>query len=237
MKLFDRIREIARNIDVRKPITVREVSPPPAPPVATDIAAREEVLGELVRMAQEAGDYDLPPVTHPDRFPACLAIVLKHEGGYVNHPRDPGGRTNLGVTQRVWEAWVGRKATEAEMRGLTRDMVAPLYRKNYWDKVKARDLPPGLDLHVFDFAVNAGPARAVRYLQMMVGTNPDGKIGPLTLKALSNYVDLYGTRKAILRYAELREEYYRQLGTFDTFGKGWLRRVREVSDAALGMGA
>lgn len=253
MTILSRIREIARNLSVgprgSKPAkrgqmaSVKETAKishnapvmSKKPPIVDTLPAGIKAANEAINALPP--EPPLPPVTHPDRFPACLAIVLKHEGGYVNHPRDPGGMTNLGVTRRVWEAWTGRKATEAEMRGLTRDMVAPLYRKNYWDKVKARDLPPGLDLHVFDFAVNAGPARAVRYLQMMVGTNPDGKIGPLTIKALSNYIDLYGTRKAILRYAELREEYYRQLRTFNTFGKGWLRRVREVTDAALGMGA
>ena len=179
----------------------------------------------------------LPPITHPDRFPACLAIVLKHEGGYVNHPKDPGGRTNLGVTQRVWEAWTGKPATEQEMRSLTPAMVGPLYRRKYWDKVRAPDLAPGLDLHVFDFGVNAGPARAIRYLQMMVGANPDGAFGPATMRALSNYLDQYGTAAAIRRYGELREQYYRQLRTFPTFGRGWLRRNREVTAAALEMKA
>jgi lysozyme family protein len=216
--LFSRLLEAGRNMDIRnKPAK-------PDPMIEVDKA-----------LAQEPPRPELPPVTHPDRFAACLKIVLKHEGGYVNHRKDPGGRTNLGVTQRVWEAWTGKSATEQEMRSLTVDMVAPLYRQKYWDKVRGRDLAPGLDLHVFDFGVNAGPARAVRYLQMMVGANPDGKIGPATMRALSNYIDLYGTAKAITRYGELREQYYRQLKTFGTFGKGWLRRNREVTAAALVM--
>lgn len=181
-------------------------------------------------------DTTLPPITHPDRFPACLAIVLKHEGGYVNHPKDPGGRTNLGVTQRVWEDWKDMPATEAIMRSLTPEMVAPLYRARYWDTVRARDLPPGLDLHVFDFGVNAGPGRASRYLQMMIGANPDGHFGPASMRALSNYLDQYGTAAAIRNYGALREKYYRSLRTFPTFGKGWLRRNREVTAAALEMG-
>lgn len=217
-RLAARMMEIARSADVR---------PKPAKPDPMDEVDKA--------LAQEPPRPELPPVTHPDRFPACLKIVLKHEGGYVNHPKDPGGRTNLGVTQRVWEDWIGRKATEQEMRSLTVDMVAPLYRKNYWDKVRGRDLPAGLDLHVFDFSVNAGPARAIRYLQMMVGAQPDGQFGPATMRALSNYIDQYGTAKAINRYGELREQYYRQLRTFATFGRGWLRRNKEVTEAALGM--
>lgn len=231
-KLANRIREIAAVADVRPRPKPAKIDPmaevdavlaqePPRPAPPTSIKAANEAINAL------------PPVTHPDRFPACLKVILKHEGGYVNHKLDPGGRTNLGVTQRVWEAWTGRKATEQEMRSLTVDKVAPLYRQKYWEAVKGRDLAPGLDLHVFDFAVNAGPARAIRYLQMMIGSHPDGKFGPATMRALSNYIDQYGTAKAIKRYGELREQYYRQLRTFPTFGRGWLRRNREVTEEAL----
>jgi lysozyme family protein len=175
----------------------------------------------------------LPPITHPDRFPKALAIVLKHEGGYVNHPQDPGGRTNLGVTQRVWEAWIGKPANEAIMRSLTVDMVAPLYRQKYWDKVRAPELPPGLDLHVFDFGVNAGPSRAIRYLQMMIGAGADGKFGPETRRKLASFLERNSLAATVKGYGILREQYYRQLRTFPTFGRGWLRRNREVTASAL----
>ena len=81
-------------------------------------------------------------------FEKCLEMVLHHEGGYVNHPKDPGGMTNLGVTKRVWDDWTGGDADEDEMRGLTPEDVGPLYKKNYWDRVKGDDLPSGLDLCV-----------------------------------------------------------------------------------------
>jgi len=226
-KLANRIREIAAVADVRprpKPDTIKRMN-----------ENLDQALEGAPVIPEPTAVPELPPVTHPDRFSAALKVVLKHEGGYVNHPKDPGGRTNLGVTQRVWEAWSGKPATETEMRGLTVDMVAPLYRKKYWDKVRAPELPAGLDLHVFDFGVNAGPARAIRYLQMMVGTNPDGIWGPATKRALGNYVQQYGAAKAITRYGELREDYYRQLRTFPTFGRGWLRRNREVTASALEM--
>jgi hypothetical protein len=254
-KLAERLRAVARAADVRPH---KPAKPDPmiavdaalraqvsaesgkgsdiAPPVMSGLTEREGSLEKRAETPSSLPSGKLPPITHPDRFPACLAIVLKHEGGYVNHPRDPGGRTNLGVTQRVWEAWIGRGATERDMRALTPDMVAPLYRQKYWNKVRAAELAPGLDLHVFDFGVNAGPARAIRYLQMMIGANPDGIFGPATMRALSNYIDQYGTRKAVTRYGELREQYYRSLRTFATFGRGWLRRNREVTAAALGMG-
>jgi lysozyme family protein len=239
-KLAERLRDVARAADVRPHKPAK-----PDPMIEVDAALRAQVSAESgkgsdiappVMSEKKPQVSDLPPITHPDRFPACLAIVLKHEGGYVNHPRDPGGRTNLGVTQRVWEAWIGRKATEQDMRALTPEMVAPLYRQKYWNKVRAAELAPGLDLHVFDFGVNAGPSRAIRYLQMMIGANPDGIFGPATMRALSNYIDQYGTRKAVTRYGELREQYYRSLRTFATFGRGWLRRNREVTAAALEMG-
>lgn len=169
----------------------------------------------------------------PSAFDKALPIILKHEGGYIHHPQDPGGRTNLGVTQRVWEAWVGRSVTEAEMRALTPAMVAPLYRKEYWDKLRCDDLPPGVALCVFDFGVNAGPARAARYLQNIVGAVSDGKIGPATINAVNQYVRLKSTRDLIRAYSTARRGYYQQLRTFKTFGRGWLRRTDEVEEAAL----
>lgn len=100
-------------------------------------------------------------------FDHALKLILKHEGGYVNHPRDPGGETNLGVTKRVWQRWVGR--TDVDMRALTPAKVAPLYKAQYWDKVRGDDFPPALSLVLFDFGVNAGVSRAVKMLQRIVG--------------------------------------------------------------------
>ena len=166
-------------------------------------------------------------------FDLCLREVLKHEGGYVHHPSDPGGRTNLGVTQATYEAWVGHPVNESIMRGLTVSHVRALYKARYWDVVHGDDLPFGIDLCVFDFAVNAGPKRAVRYLQLMTGAIGDGIIGPNTLAQLQQYVRAHDKAHAVNRYQDLREAYYRKLKTFATFGRGWLRRVKEVRDAAL----
>ena len=91
-----------------------------------------------------------------DNFDQCLALVLKEEGGYVNDPRDPGGRTNHGVTQKVWEDWVGHPVTEDDMKNLSVQDVAPLYKKNYWDKINGDSLPLGIDYATFDMAVNSG---------------------------------------------------------------------------------
>lgn len=168
-------------------------------------------------------------------FEECLKIVLKHEGGYSDHPKDPGGRTMLGVTQRVYEEWVGHPVTEKIMRGLTVDHVRALYKKKYWDVVRGDDLPQGMDLCVFDFAVNAGPNRAVRYLQRMVGANEDGIIGPKTLSLLSQYVRAKGRDYGVMEYQDRRRDYYRLLKTFPTFGKGWMSRVRDVERIGVAM--
>ena len=103
----------------------------------------------------------------------CLEMILHHEGGYVNHPEDPGGATNLGVTKIVYEEWVGRTVTLDKMEQLQVSDVAPIYKKNYWNRVKGDQLPSGLDLCVFDFGVNAGTGRAAKYLQKMVGATSE----------------------------------------------------------------
>lgn len=166
-----------------------------------------------------------------ENYDKCLELILHHEGGYVNHPKDPGGETNLGVTKRVYEAWGGTK----DMVDLTVEDVAPIYEKNYWGRVKGDDLPSGLDLCVFDFAVNAGPGRAAKYLQSMIGTTVDGGIGPNTLRAVGNYVEEVGLQSAIENYQASRQDYYEQLSTFETFGRGWTRRVNETTEEAIAL--
>lgn len=163
-----------------------------------------------------------------NKFSEALEIILHHEGGYVNHPKDPGGETNLGVTKRVYEDFGGEK----EMKDLTKEDVEPIYKKNYWDRVKGDDLPEGLDLMIFDFAVNAGPGRAAKFIQRLVNTTVDGGIGPNTLGKINEYVEHYGLEQTISSYALMRQNYYESLSNFATFGKGWTRRVSEVTEKA-----
>ena len=164
-------------------------------------------------------------------FSECLKLVLHHEGGYVNHPKDPGGETNMGVTKRVYEEFGGTK----DMKDLEFEDVMPIYKKNYWDRVKADDLPAGLDLCVFDFGVNAGTGRAAKYLQSLVGAAADGAIGPNTLKTVEVYVQIEGIEATIEAYQKNRQGYYEKLKTFETFGRGWTRRNNETTEAALKM--
>jgi lysozyme family protein len=168
-----------------------------------------------------------------ENFDRCLEKMLKHEGGFVNHPKDPGGMTNLGVTKAVWEEWLGRPVSEKEMRALTPIMVKPLYKRKYWDAVRADDLVAGVDYCVFDVAVNSGPGRAIKFLQSVVGTAPDGGFGPATMAAVKKAED--DPTALIKQYCAKRLEFLQSLKTWPVFGKGWERRVKEVQDDALKM--
>ena len=158
-------------------------------------------------------------------------LMLKSEGGFVNHPSDPGGMTNLGVTKATWENWVGRESDEAEMRGLTPEKVEPLYKKKYWDAVRGDELPPGISYLCFDFAVNAGAGRSIKTLQTAVGVTPDGGFGPMTMAA----VQAVDPVELIERFSQAKEDFYRSLNTFSVFGKGWLNRVADVKLKASAM--
>jgi lysozyme family protein len=168
-----------------------------------------------------------------DNFDLCLTLMLAHEGGFVNHPQDPGGMTNLGVTARVWEEWLGRPVSEKEMRALTPTMVKPLYKRKYWDAVRGDELVSGVDYAVFDVAVNSGPGRAIKFLQSCVGVTVDGGFGPRTLAAVKEAEK--DPKRLIELYSAKRLEFLQSLRTFPTFGRGWSRRIAEVKDKALAM--
>jgi lysozyme family protein len=138
--------------------------------------------------------------------------------------------TNLGVTAKVWESWVGHPVDEKQMRALTPEDVAPLYKRKYWDACRADELVSGLDYAVFDCAVNSGVGRAVKLLQSCVGVSVDGGIGPATMAAINKYAD---TKKLIEQYCDSRLQFLKSLKTFPVFGKGWERRVNEVEAESL----
>jgi lysozyme family protein len=156
-----------------------------------------------------------------ENFEKSLELVLAHEMGYVHHALDPGGRTNLGVTQRVWEDYVGHPVDEQAMRKLTKELVAPLYRKQYWDACHCDDLPAGADYLAFDFAVNAGAFRSIKTIQRALNITADGIIGPVTLKAIQET----NAEEFIDNFTDAKESFYKSLANFQTFGRGWLNRV------------
>jgi lysozyme family protein len=166
-----------------------------------------------------------------ENWKKALQHVLMHEGGYVHHKDDPGGITNLGCTKAVWEEWCGHPVDEKEMRELTPEKVSPLYKERYWDKIKGDELPTGIDYIVFDAAINSGAGRAAKWLQECAGTQPDGAIGPLTIQAAKSMV----LADLINLYCDKRLSFLKELKTWETFGKGWERRVNEVRAAALEM--
>lgn len=158
-------------------------------------------------------------------YKPSLSLVLAHEGGYVNHPKDPGGATNKGVTQGVYDSYRKVKGLMPQtVKLISSDEVAEIYQKQYWRQVKGDDLPTGLDYAVFDFGVNSGVSRAARYLQRLVGVPDDGVIGNQTLSAI--YAKAReDEEKLIATYCANRLAFLKSLGTFATFGKGWTRRV------------
>ena len=166
-------------------------------------------------------------------YEQSLKMLLHHEGGYVWHPEDPGGETNLGVTRAVYEQWVNRQVMDGEMKRLTVADVAPIYKTNYWDKIKGDDpmMPSGLDFACFDWGVNSGVGRPAKVIQKYIGAKQDGAIGPrsLALVAENNPSDM------IQYLYEQRQKFYERLKTFDTFGKGWTRRNQETLKAAMEM--
>ena len=167
------------------------------------------------------------------RFEECLRHVLLHEGGFSNHPEDPGGATNLGCTKETWERWVGHPCTIDDIRNLRISDVSPLYRETYWDKARCGSLPAGVDYIVFDAAINSGPGRAVKFLQEGAGVPADGLIGPQTLAAVQSIV----VQDLIEIYCNKRLAFLQELKTWPTFGRGWGRRVEEVKRTALMMAA
>lgn len=165
-------------------------------------------------------------------FARSLSLVLEHEGGYVNHPKDPGGATNKGITQMTYDAWRKRrkKATQS-VKAITESEVAAIYRADYWDRVRGDALPAGLDYAVFDYGVNSGPDRAIKALQKVLLVPADGAVGPVTLQAAATAIPT----TVIDAICDERMAFLKRLSTWGTFGKGWTRRVTDVRAAARAM--
>lgn len=162
-------------------------------------------------------------------FDASLPFVLRWEGGFVNHPADPGGATNRGITQKVYEGWRRDQGlAERSVRELEDAEMRAIYRGNYWQPPRCEDLGAPLDLIQFDTAVNMGVGRAVRLLQQAVGAETDGRFGPGTLQCVVNCEP----GEVLVDYCQAREDFYRQLVArkpdMAVFLKGWLNRLNAL---------
>lgn len=167
-------------------------------------------------------------------------LVIRHEGGFTSDERDPGnalpdgrkGSTNLGCTQAVWEAYIGKQVTLDDMKRLTKEDVKPLYKKRYWDAIHGDRLHKGLDYAVFDTAINSGVSRASKFIQEIVGVSADGAIGNNTLLAISQFKD---SVMLIDEYCEKRLAFLKALKTWPIYGRGWEKRVADVNETATRM--
>lgn len=161
-----------------------------------------------------------------------LGYLEEYEGGFVDHPSDPGGATNRGVTQAVYDSFRRSRGEHPLSVRLLRDEEhAAIYRERYWETVRGDDLPGGVDLAAFDAAVNSGPARAGRWLQKAAGVKPDGAVGPVTLAAVNAADPLVLIHDMLDR----RLAFLKRLRTWSTFGRGWERRVVSVRERAVSL--
>lgn len=167
-----------------------------------------------------------------DEFSRSLSHVLVHEGGFANHPKDPGGATMRGVTQRVYDTFrQSMKLPPQSVRSITNLELQAIYRREYWNKTQGDRMAAGVSYVVFDGAVNSGVVQSVKWLQRalqamgLYAGKIDGLVGQGTLQALGGVND---NDALIARIIERRESFLRSLKTWSTFGKGWLSRIRGV---------
>lgn len=174
-----------------------------------------------------------------DKFSQNMQFVEKWEGGAVDHPNDPGGKTNLGVTQKTLDAYRDAnpdKGLPTDVFDLSRDQARDIYKTQYFDPVRGDDLPPSISLAVVDTAVNSGPKNAIRMLQSSLGVPVDGKLGPLTLEAVQS-----ADESTLFKdFNDKREALYNRIiekdPTQEVFKKGWLNRLNDVRLVGEGLG-
>jgi lysozyme family protein len=193
-------------------------APVPAPPQA---AARAQAPAPAKPSDQQGSS----------RFDACMPFIFKAEGGYSDNPADPGGPTNFGITLATLRAYEGDpNLTADDVKKLTPAVAKEIYRTAYWNRMQCGALPAGLDLEVFDFGVNSGPAESVKTLQRIVGVTQDGSIGPITLAAVGQF----NVGDLIARFAQARLAFYQGLNRPE-FEQGWATRVAQIQTAAANM--
>jgi lysozyme family protein len=157
-------------------------------------------------------------------FDHAVELIFKHEGGYVNHPDDPGGETNYGISKRAYP--------DLDIAHLSKHDAAVIYKEDYWDKIRGDDLPYPLALATFDAAVNSGVRRASKWLQYAVGAKPtDGIVGNITVD-IANADYGRNPHQSLIGCIHQRQQFIRSILTYKTFGKGWERRIEETYQEA-----
>ena len=160
-----------------------------------------------------------------ENYQTSLNFVLKSEGLWSDNPADPGGATMKGITLATYREWKRNPyITKEQLRDIPDADVQALYKQNFWDKIQGDNLPSGVDYAVFDCAVNMGVGRAAKLIQEAAGVTADGVIGQGTMVAIKDQ----NTQELIDKFSQLKDNFYRSLSTFPTFGNGWLKRVAEV---------
>jgi lysozyme family protein len=160
---------------------------------------------------------------------ACLTKSLAYEGGYVDHPDDPGGATNMGITIGTLSDELGYPATKPQVRNLTRSKAEAIYERRYWRPIRGDDLPLGVDLSAFDYGINSGVSRSAKDLQRVVGAAVDGDLGDQTLKAVARMKPA----EVVKAHCGRRMSFVKSLAIWNSFGKGWSRRIADVEATAL----
>ena len=204
---------------------------------SANIKALQDKIAPSPQVVQTPAPMQAPAQAKPayqqgsSRFEACMPFIFKAEGGYSDNPGDPGGPTNFGITLATLRAYEGdSNLTADDVKKLTPAVAKEIYRTAYWNRMQCGELPVGLDLEVFDFGVNSGPAESVKTLQRLVGVTQDGSVGPITLAAVRqfNVGDLIG------RFAQARLAFYQSLN-MPEFEQGWATRVAQIQTAAAKM--
>lgn len=173
-----------------------------------DVEEAERLIAEAERKEQSDG---------LKAFHAVFERVIGHEGGYVNHPDDPGGETNWGITKRVARAF----GYQDDMKSLPRELAREIYYQEFWIRANCDRYHPAIGFQLFDIAVNHGIGTAIRMLQRAAEVADDGIVGPITLKAIKGMPP----GETVNRLNAERLEFYTKLTTWGTFGRGWANRV------------
>jgi lysozyme family protein len=201
-------------------------------PKPTDGGPSKSTDGGLVQPIPDGGKPPTPPPSGADRFPACVALTLKWEGGNDDDPNDPGGRTSRGIIQREWNVWrQSHPGLPSDVWQAPQDQINAIYRQNYWQALSCDQLPAGVDYCVFDYGVNSGNSRSAKVLQQLVGADADGELGPVTLAAVAKA----DAATLINKICDQRLAFLKGLGTWSHFGNGWTTRVEGVRKQGLAM--